>query len=192
MIFLIVGKSGVGKTSIVNCLVKNHTEIGIKPIITYTTRPPREGEIDGTDYHFITEKQFKEYRDTGMFMEYSSYVVDGGDTWYYGSLFSDFEDKKDNRIVVVNPDGIKAITNKLSNYGIRYSVIHITCPNFIRKTRLQKRGDNTGEIKRRLAADNNDFKGIEKYVDHKMICLIGDIETQTNRLIKIINKELGN
>lgn len=52
----IEGKSCSGKDTIVNILI----QMGYTRAITYTTRPPRIGEIDGREYHFISEKKFLE------------------------------------------------------------------------------------------------------------------------------------
>lgn len=53
---IIVGASGTGKST----LQKNLEKGGYKKIITYTTRPPREGEQDGIDYHFVDDTTFED------------------------------------------------------------------------------------------------------------------------------------
>ena len=57
-LFVITGKSGAGKDSILNCLVEDK-ELQLNKVIPFTTRLQREGEIDGKDYRFITDEQFK-------------------------------------------------------------------------------------------------------------------------------------
>ena len=66
---VLVGHIASGKTCVAKALEKR----GYRRIVTYTTRPPREGEIDGKDYHFITEKEFKEKQDKGFFAESTGY-----------------------------------------------------------------------------------------------------------------------
>lgn len=156
MVYLICGKSGVGKSTLVKNLID---ECDIEPIITCTTRPPREGEVDGIDYHFITKEQFDELNTGCEFMEYASYKVANGETWYYGSLFKDFLNNK-NRIIIVNPDGIKVIRTKCKNYGIDTMVIMLTANKKTRLKRLNTRGDNKDEVLRRMQADDEDFKGM--------------------------------
>lgn len=59
------GPRGVGKTSIMDDLRDN---LGVKPIVPYTTRDPRPNEIEGQDYHFVTDYEFDALRRTrGMF-----------------------------------------------------------------------------------------------------------------------------
>lgn len=55
MLKILMGKSAAGKDTLLNKLVAQGK---YKPIISYTTRPMREGETDGVEYHFVTETQF--------------------------------------------------------------------------------------------------------------------------------------
>ena len=61
---VLVGESASGKSSIEKYFVDNY---GYKKITSYTTRQPRNGEVDGKDYHFITEEQFKKLKKQGFF-----------------------------------------------------------------------------------------------------------------------------
>ena len=66
-LFIVSAPSGTGKTSLVNALVRdtNHLKLSI----SHTTRNARPKEIDGYNYHFITEKKFKQMELAGVFME---------------------------------------------------------------------------------------------------------------------------
>lgn len=66
-LFIVSAPSGTGKTSLVNALVRdtNHLKLSI----SHTTRPARPKEIDGYNYHFISEKKFKQMEMAGVFME---------------------------------------------------------------------------------------------------------------------------
>ena len=55
-IMVLVGASASGKDTIMNRLIK---EFNVKPIISYTTRPIRDCEQEGREYHFITEEEFE-------------------------------------------------------------------------------------------------------------------------------------
>lgn len=65
-ILTLTGPSCSGKTTLLNELVKNH---GYRKIISHTTRNPREGEINGVDYHFVTKSEFYELKDANKFAE---------------------------------------------------------------------------------------------------------------------------
>ena len=68
---LLCGKTCTGKSTIQKELIK----IGMKSVIPYTTRPLRGGEIDGEEYHFITQTEFLEKEAQGFFAETKSYDV---------------------------------------------------------------------------------------------------------------------
>lgn len=66
-LFIVSAPSGTGKTSLVNALVRdtNHLKLSI----SHTTRPPRDKEIDGYNYHFIDTDKFKQMDMAGIFLE---------------------------------------------------------------------------------------------------------------------------
>ena len=66
-LFIVCAPSGAGKTSLVNALLDREPDIELS--VSYTTRPPREGEVDGRDYHFVTRAAFLEMAARGEFLE---------------------------------------------------------------------------------------------------------------------------
>src|SRR6478736_7362414 len=66
-LFIVSAPSGAGKTSLVAALLK--ADPLIKLSISCTTRPPRPGEVDGRDYHFISKQKFEEMIGAGAFLE---------------------------------------------------------------------------------------------------------------------------
>jgi guanylate kinase len=68
-LYVIAAPSGAGKTSLVNALLER--EAGIRLSVSYTTRPPRPGEIDGVHYRFVDEAGFIARRDRGEFLEHA-------------------------------------------------------------------------------------------------------------------------
>ena len=76
----LLGRTCAGKDTVLKQLASN---FGYKPVVTYTTRPMRPGEVDGVDYHFIDKSQFRRMKLQGFFAETTSYNVATGDTWYY-------------------------------------------------------------------------------------------------------------
>jgi len=84
--FLLVlsAPSGGGKSSIARNLLQGRDDLGYS--VSATTRPMREGEREGVDYHFLSREQFVRRRDAGEFLETASY---GGHL--YGTLHSEIE-----------------------------------------------------------------------------------------------------
>jgi len=68
-LFVISAPSGGGKSTIVEALTQRVEDLGYS--ISHTSRPPRTGEIDGEDYHFVDRKAFKEMVDEGAFVEWA-------------------------------------------------------------------------------------------------------------------------
>jgi guanylate kinase len=66
-LFVVAAPSGAGKSSLINALLKD--DPSLKLSISYTTRPPRPGEANGREYHFVDEPAFLEMRDRGEFLE---------------------------------------------------------------------------------------------------------------------------
>lgn len=62
---VILGESASGKTTLLNNFIKANPKY--HKIVTYTTRPMREGEVDGVDYHFISKATFDEFIKRGFF-----------------------------------------------------------------------------------------------------------------------------
>lgn len=69
LLVIISGPSGVGKDTIIDVLEKRPRGQEFHYVVTATTRPPRPGEVDGVDYHFLSKETFAEYREAGEFLE---------------------------------------------------------------------------------------------------------------------------
>lgn len=144
---VIVGPMGSGKSTLLNQLVKT----GMKRVITFTTRPPREGEVNGVDYYFVSDTKFKDMLANGEFMETTSYDTVHG-TWLYGSTKSAYEDE--NGVIILNPDGLKKLT-------VPAFIVYLRPPNEVMLQRVLKRGDCLEEITRRVATDRRDFEELD-------------------------------
>ncbi|MDR3323152.1 MAG: guanylate kinase [Zoogloeaceae bacterium] len=69
LLFVVAAPSGAGKTTLVRQLLAAAPDVRLS--VSYTTRPPRSGEIDGKDYHFIDLARFEAMRDAGDFLEWA-------------------------------------------------------------------------------------------------------------------------
>ena len=81
-IFYIMGKSSSGKDTIYSRLLRDK-EFGLKNVLLYTTRPVRQGEADGREYHFVDEERFRHFMDEGMVIEYRTYETVHGPWTYF-------------------------------------------------------------------------------------------------------------
>lgn len=150
-LLVLIGKTCSGKDTVQNILIKKY---GYDKLVTYTTRPMREGEIQNDTYHFISKDEFEAKIKSNFFLEYRKYYTSNG-IWYYGSAKEDYI-KDENLVIILTPEGVKAIISK----GITLTVIYLHTDEDVIKKRLINRGDNKDEAKRRIEADNKDFNSI--------------------------------
>lgn len=173
---ILVGESGSGKTTIVEDLLwripNSHK------IVSYTTRPPRSGEEDGVDYHFITDDKFAEMKSAGLFAETGSYRG-----WHYGSLLADYDEAA---IAILTPHGLRQIQRKRNDV---FSV-YLKVSRRERLIRLLNRGDDIEEAYRCSVSDLGQFDGIQDEVS----CVVvgaGATESVVDRLIQQYEKYLS-
>ena len=132
--------------------MENH---GFKKIVSYTTRPPRVGEQDGVDYHFVDGGVFSEMKEAMCFAETASY-----NGWFYGT---DRFDCTDDKVAVLTPHGLR----QLSKFtDIHIESFYVKVPRRDRLIKILQRGDNIEEAYRRSLSDVGQFDGIEDEVDH--------------------------
>lgn len=152
---VLVGESASGKSSIEKCLVESY---GYNKIVSYTTRSPREGEVNGEDYHFIGTEQFLKLKSEGFFAETAVY-----NNWYYGIAK---EDCTNDKVAVLTPHGLRQVS-KLPDINV--TSFYIKVPRRDRLIKILQRGDNIEEAYRRSLSDVGQFDGIEDEV-HYIIC----------------------
>jgi len=140
---IIVGPGASGKDYLAEKLI----ELDLKKSITYTTRPKREGEIDGEIYHFILNEKFEEMIKNEEFYEYDVFLND----WYYGSTNKDWEDCN---LFIKTVRGVGNIKNEDRDSCF---VVYLDIDEEIRYERLMERNDSNDSSDRRIKADNDDF-----------------------------------
>lgn len=156
-IFCIIGKSGTGKDTIYHDIMS----IGIPeliPVIPYTTRPIRNGEINGVNYFFVSEEQLEAYEHEGRVIEKRTYMTVHG-PWSYFNLRQELESDKDY-ILIATPEALQAFIKEYGRDTIK--IIYLELDNKERLLRCIKREaeqktPNYSEVCRRYLADEQDF-----------------------------------
>jgi guanylate kinase len=153
-IFVFCGFSGCGKDTQTAMLSDYY---GIDRIVSVTTRPKREGEIDGVTYHFISTGEFKKLIANDELIEYRTYntlVNNEPDIWYYGVRKSDVQDDKPY-VTILDLEGLKEFQEY---FGRRVISFFLDVKHDVRKERVKARGDfDETEWQRRAADDANKF-----------------------------------
>jgi guanylate kinase len=143
---IIVGAGASGK----NYLSERYISKGYSFGVSYTTRPKREGEVEGKDYFFIDKESFREKVRKGKILEY-----DIKNDWMYGTPIKEFETKD---LFIMTPRGLSSLTKQERSNCF---VIYLDIPVEVRRERLEKRTD--GDVDRRIRGDGFDFEGFKDY-----------------------------
>ena len=156
-LLIISGFSGVGKGTVVKYILDNYPDYKIS--ISATTRSPREGEVDGTHYHFLTTEKFEDMIKNNQLLEYANYVGN-----YYGTPRDYVEEQiKANRNVILEIESVGALNvKKIFPEAV---LVFITPPDADElEKRLRGRGTEDEEtIIARLRKAAKESEGVEKY-----------------------------
>lgn len=151
-IIALVGEAGSGKDTIMKRVLEQSPQL--HEIVSCTTRPPREGEIDGINYHFMSPEIFGDKVLHGEMLEASCF-----NNWFYGTGYESLRSDCDN-IGVFNPEGIESL---LAHPGVEVAVYYILASEKNRLLRQLNRETNPDvhEIIRRFKADLIDFENLD-------------------------------
>lgn len=156
-ITILMGKSGSGKDYILKKLLMKN--VGFENIISITTRPIRENEVDGVDYVFENDIVFQTLIDNDRLIEYRKYNTkwQGKDCiWYYGTLKQNFDLTTQRPIVILDVMGAEKFIEYYGRENCR--IIFIDCEDEKRELRARNRGSfDRQEWNRRLEDDNRVF-----------------------------------
>ena len=148
---VLVGESGSGKSTIEKALWGK----GLGKVVSYTTRPIREGETDGVNYHYITKEKFQKLKSEKFFAESTCY-----NGWCYGMENKDYGISS---VAIVEPYGLRQL-KKIKDLKIHS--FYIQASQSERLICLAHRGGGTIEIFRRIISDQGVFQGISDEVDY--------------------------
>ncbi len=159
---MISAPSGGGKTTLIQALLQKNSQI--QSVVTHTTRPMREGEINDTHYHFVSVHQFEGMIHNHELIEWA-HVYDQ----YYGTSKAAIDKVlKENKTPILNIDW-QGAQNVRKLYSERALMIFILPPNLSElETRLKARGDSNESIARRLASAEEEITHAEEY-DHVIV-----------------------
>ena len=149
--------SGVGKTTLTKKIQQKYQSFKIS--VSHTTRLPRSNEIDGVDYHFVSNEKFLEYVKQNKFYEYAKIFEN-----YYGTLKKNVDEaiKSNDIIFDIDWQGTKKLS-KYKNLNL-IKIFLITDNKEELKKRLIKRNQNSNkELEQRLDSFDEDIKHWKDY-----------------------------
>lgn len=159
-IFYVMGKSSSGKDTIYNRLIADN-DLNLKTLVGYTTRPMREGEVNGREYFFTDEEGLKRLQADNKVIEVRGYDTVCG-MWYYFTVDDEQVDLNVNNYLLI---GTLASYKKVREYYGKDAVIPIyvyvedgeRLSRALSREKAQK-NPNYAEICRRFLADAVDFE----------------------------------
>jgi len=187
LLVLISAASGAGKTTLVRELLAARPEL--QRAVTCTTRPPRAGEQDGVDYHFLTEQRFARLREAGKFLECARVYGHS-----YGLLRAEVVKRlRAGQDVLLNVDVQGAATirdHAAADTELARSLVtlFLTPPSLeILEQRLRRRGtDSDAVIARRLRAARREIKQWNRF-DYLVIS--DTVKSDLQRALTILDAE---
>jgi len=184
ILFVISAPSGAGKTTLCDALRQTPDFVYS---VSCTTRPPRAGELEGDDYHFISEREFLERIEAGEFLEHARVHEH-----YYGTLRKPIRADLDEGVDVlidVDTQGAASIRNYDDEF-VRRSLcdVFIMPPDLEElRRRLTKRGTETAEqIELRLV---NAAREMELWRDYRYTIISRSMEEDLQKFRHIMGAE---
>ncbi len=179
-LFIISGSSGVGKGTLIQRFMENNPSLKLS--ISATTRKPRPGEVDGVNYFYITEEEFKNSIDNNEFLEWAVFSNN-----YYGTKQSFVEkslSKGIDLILEIETQGAFQVKEKIKD-----AILIFILPPSQKILEERLRGRNTEDeetIKMRLDFARREISASESF-DYRVVN--DNIEEAVENLQKIFDKE---
>ena len=177
LLVVVSGPSGVGKGTIVKTVLKRRNDV--VESISCTTRAPREGEVHGREYYFLSKEEFARRINENDFLEYDEHFGN-----FYGTPKSFVKEKLNEKSVILEIDVVGALNAKKA---FPQSVLVMIAPPSLEelKNRLVSRGsESLEEIEKRLSRLDFELSQKDKY-DH--VIVNDDLEKAIEEFCEILD-----
>ncbi len=180
-LFVISAPSGAGKTTLLRGVMSSLVKV--KFSVSHTTRNPREGEVDGIDYHFVSRDTFGQMIADNMFLEHAE-VHDN----FYGTSHAAIEEQLQDGFDVILDIDVQGAAILRKNPQVEAAFVFITPPSLVElEKRLRGRGtENEEKVQVRLLNARTELLSSSKY---EYLIVNNDIDEATNVLQSIILAE---
>lgn len=156
-LIIISGTTCAGKGTVIKKLLESHNDIVLS--ISYTSRKPRENEVDGVNYYYISREQFEEKIANGDFLEYNEYAGN-----YYGTPRKEVVEKLETGkdvILEIEVNGAKAIKEKYPE-TILIFIMAPSMEEVLRRIKLRG-AENNEQILARFKTAYNEINQVPNY-----------------------------
>jgi guanylate kinase len=181
-VFVITGPSGVGKGTLIRGLRERLPELELS--VSATTRPPRPGERDGVDYHFLSGERFDELLAANQFVEHADYAGRR-----YGTLRSELEQRIARGVPVVLEIEVQGARQVRAAMPEAVQVF-IAPPSLqaLRERLIARGTDGREEVQRRLDVAGQELAAQPEFAH---VVVNDDLEQATGELHQIVSGELA-
>ena len=181
LVLVLSSPSGAGKSTLARHLLETDSDIQMS--VSVTTRPPRPGERDGKDYHFISLEKFKSMQENDQLLE-SAMVFDNG----YGTPRKPVEDwLAAGRDVLFDIDwqGTQQVHEKLREDLVRVFVLPPSA-NDLHERLINRAQDKASVVAKRMAQASNE---ISHWAEYDYVVINDDLKTCQNEIAAILKSE---
>ncbi|MBR3306877.1 MAG: guanylate kinase [Lachnospiraceae bacterium] len=157
-LYCICGKSASGKDSIYRRLMADEG-LGFGSVVSYTTRPRRDGETEGKEYHFSDLEGLEAFRASGKLIEERVYHTVHGD-WHYFTVDDGSIDPGKDYLLISTPEGIRALKAYFGDEAVKGLYIELDDGERLQRAVSRERQQaepKYAELCRRFLADEKDF-----------------------------------
>lgn len=185
LLFVMSAPSGAGKTTIVRLLIERGTHVEM--VVTATTRDPRPGEVEGKDYYFLTEEEFRRRRDSGAFAEWAE---------VHGHWYGTPNDELNRRLATGNDVILQVDVQGMRNIkALRPDVVTIfVMPPSVEtlEQRLARRGANTlGDTVLRVRNASAEMAARDEFDYSVMNMDLSEAVTEVEAIIRNERQRMG-
>ncbi len=190
LMYIVMGKSATGKDTLYAKIIKAHPELA--PVIPYTTRPIREGETEGEEYHFVDIETMEQMKKDGKIIESRCYHTVRGD-WYYFTADDEQLSGDSDHIMITTLEGYEQIRDYFGSEKVIPIYIEVSDVTRIERAVGREKKEDTpciAEVCRRYLADDEDFSE-DKLEKNKIVRRVSneDLETAMSQIEELIVDE---
>lgn len=180
-IIALLGKTSSGKDTAARYIKEKY---GIEPVVSYATRPKRDGEIDGREHYFVSDETMDEITsDKDSLLAFVQFPKTG---YRYCASTKDLDDG-DVKTYIIDPSGLEWL--KQNRPDVKVVSVYFKLPEDIIRERALKRGDDPADIEKRLDSERTMFSEFENAGEYDIeICTDDTPENIQTKLDEFLEK----
>ena len=184
-LFCIVGRGGTGKDTVFRALLAD-ASLALRPVVAYTTRPRREFETEGREYHFISEETLQKLRAARQVVEERAYTTAHG-VWRYATVDNgSFDFSAASYLMIATPQALAALRAHFGAFVVVPLYLNVEDGLLLRRLlrrEARRAHPDYEELCRRFLADRADFSPAA-------LCAAGVAESVENRRLRDCLRQL--